>query len=68
VDTIPKMLTVKEASTVSRLAKSTIYKLLDEGILHRLRLPGCNKVLIAEEELKRYIQEGIQAGLSPMSA
>jgi excisionase family DNA binding protein len=58
-----KLLTVKEASTATTLSKSKIYQLLDQKILRRVRLPGCAKVLIAEAELKRYVNEGVQAGV-----
>lgn len=57
-----RLLTVREACSVTRLSKSMLYRLLADGILHRVRLPGCNKVLIATDELQRYIDEGIQAG------
>lgn len=59
---IESLLTVKEACAATRLSKSKIYQLLDQGLLHRVRLPGCAKVLIAESELRRYIGTGIAAG------
>ena len=58
-----KLMTVKEACAATRLSKSKIYQLLEQKILHRVRLPGCTKVLIAEAELKRYVQEGLQASV-----
>lgn len=57
-----KLFPVKEAAAATSLSKSMIYKLLDEGVLHRVRLPGCSKVLISEDELRRYIAAGIAAG------
>lgn len=62
MESLERLLTVKETSTATRLSKSMVYKLLDEGTLRRVRLPGCAKVLIAEKEVRRYIEEGIQAG------
>jgi len=59
--------TVKEAATITRLSKSKIYQLLDQGVLRRVRLPACAKVLISEEELQRYIREGIEAGCASVS-
>lgn len=59
---LKSLLTVREASAVTRLSKSKIYQLIDLGILHRVRLPGCSKVLIAQDELERYINEGVTAG------
>ena len=56
-----KLLTVKEASAATRLSKSKIYQLLEQGILRRVRLPACAKVLISQAELQRYISEGLQA-------
>jgi excisionase family DNA binding protein len=56
-----KLLTVKEASAATSLSKSKIYQLLYEKLLRRVRLPGCAKVLIAQSELQRYINEGLQA-------
>lgn len=67
-ETLPKLLTVREAAELSRLSKSKIYQLFDQGVLRRLRLPSCNKVLICEEELKQYIKAGIDAGLAAVSA
>lgn len=58
---LENLLTVKEASAVTRLSKSKIYQLLYDGILRRVRLPSCNKVLISESELRRYIDEGMKA-------
>ncbi|HEY7308243.1 MAG TPA: helix-turn-helix domain-containing protein [Gemmataceae bacterium] len=63
-----KLLTVREVCDATRLSKSMVYKLLDQGTLHRVRLPGCVKVLIAEAELKRYVGEGMKAGTVPVSA
>ena len=57
-----KLLTVKEASAATRLSKSTVYQLLYKGIIRRVRLPHCNKVLIQEAELLRYVNEGLAAG------
>ncbi len=59
--------TVKEAATITRLSKSKIYQLLEQNILRRVRLPGCAKVLISEDELRRYIREGIEAGCTSVS-
>jgi excisionase family DNA binding protein len=68
METMPKLLTVREAAELSRLSKSKIYQLFDQGVLRRLRLPGCAKVLLCEDELRRYIRHGIQAGLATASA
>lgn len=57
-----KLMTVREVCDATRLSKSMVYKLLDQGILHRVRLPGCTKVLIAQDELRRYVGSGIAAG------
>lgn len=57
-----KLLTVKEACAATRLSKSMLYKLLEQGQLHRVRLPGCSKVLIAEGALRRFVEAGIAAG------
>ncbi len=57
-----KLLTVKEAAAATRLSKSKIYQLLDQGILHRVRLPGCIKVLISETEIRKFIEDGVKAG------
>jgi len=59
-----RLLTVKEASAATRLSKSKIYQLLERGILRRVRLPACAKVLIAESELRRYVEDGIKATVS----
>jgi excisionase family DNA binding protein len=63
-----KLMTIREVSEVTRLSKSMVHKLLDQSILHRVRLPGCTKVLIAEDELRRYVSEGLKAGAAPLSA
>jgi excisionase family DNA binding protein len=62
-----KLMTVREVCDATRLSKSMVYKLLEQGTLHRVRLPGCVKVLIAESELKRYVSEGVAAGVSASS-
>ena len=62
-----KLLTVREVCDATRLSKSMVYKLLEQGLLHRVRLPGCAKVLIGEEELRRYIAAGLKAGAVPFS-
>lgn len=63
-----KLLTIREVSEATRLSKAMVYKLIDQGILHRVRLPGCVKVLIAEDEIRRYITEGVKAGAAPTHA
>lgn len=60
--------TVKEAAAITCLSKSKVYQLIEQGILRRVRLPGCAKVLISEDELRRYIREGIEAGCASTSA
>jgi excisionase family DNA binding protein len=63
-----RLLTVREVCKTTRLGKSTIYKLLEQGVLRRVRLPGCSKVLIAEAEVRRYINDGVSAGCTPAIA
>lgn len=57
-----RLMTVREVCEATRLSKSMVYRLIEQGILHRVRLPGCVKVLIAEAELRRYVGEGVKAG------
>jgi excisionase family DNA binding protein len=57
------LITVKEACALNRLSKSKIYQLLEQKVLRRVRLRSCNKVLLAESELRRYIEEGMQASV-----
>jgi excisionase family DNA binding protein len=59
---LKKLVTVPEASAATWLSKSMIYKLVYTKVLQRVRLPGCNKLLIAESDVQRYIDEGVKAG------
>ncbi|MHB1422129.1 MAG: helix-turn-helix domain-containing protein [Gemmataceae bacterium] len=68
MENIGKLLTVKEAATMTSLSKSMVYKLLDERVLRRVRLPGCSKVLISEAELRRFVEAGVRAGCELASA
>jgi excisionase family DNA binding protein len=56
-----QLLVVKEVSQLTRLSKSMIYKLINEGILRRVKLPGCSKVLIDASEVQQYIEKGVKA-------
>lgn len=68
MENVTRLLTVKEASDATRLCKSKIYDLIYKGVLRRVRLPNCSKVLIAEDELRRYITKGFEAGCVPANA
>jgi excisionase family DNA binding protein len=43
---------ITEACAVTRLAKSTVYKLVAE---HRLRTLGCGKILITRDSLRSFL-------------
>ena len=60
--------TVKEACAATRLSKTKLYELISKGLLRRVQLPGCKKVLIAHEELERFVDAGVQAGAVPACA
>jgi excisionase family DNA binding protein len=54
-----QLLVVKEVCEVTRLSKSKVYQLLADGVLHRVRFPGCTKVLISAAEVQRVIDAAI---------
>jgi excisionase family DNA binding protein len=63
-----QFVTVGEAAKLAHLGKSTVYHLIHRGVLRRLRLPGCGRVLIPRAELERFIAEGVLAGaIAPSS-
>jgi len=53
----PKM-TVRDVMAVTRLSRSKIYQLKDQGVLPSLKLPGCTKVLFDPADVRRYVEAG----------
>jgi len=54
VNNIPEILTVKEATHVSRLCRTTIWKAIKQGKLKKCANTGI-RVLIAHDELRRFL-------------
>jgi excisionase family DNA binding protein len=53
----PRM-TVRDVMAVTRLSRSKVYQLKDQGLLPALRLPGCHKVLFDPDTVRRYLASG----------
>jgi excisionase family DNA binding protein len=49
---------VSEASLVTRVGVSKLYDLIGSGVLPAIRLPSCNKILIAREDLRNFLAAG----------
>jgi excisionase family DNA binding protein len=52
------LMTVKEVMALTRLSRSKIYQLKDQGILPAVKLAGCAKVLFAPDMVRYYLEAG----------
>jgi excisionase family DNA binding protein len=50
--------TVPEVKAVTRLSRSKIYELIEKKILRAVRLPGVDRVLVAQEDLEAFLEAG----------
>jgi excisionase family DNA binding protein len=55
-----QLMTLKEVMAITRLGKSTLYRLKDEGVLPAVKLPGLSKVVFHPEDVRRFIDSGRQ--------
>jgi excisionase family DNA binding protein len=54
-----RALSIKEAANAAGISRSTVYRLINEGDLHPLRIG--NRVLISRDELDRFLDAGASA-------
>jgi excisionase family DNA binding protein len=49
-------MTVRDVMAVTRLSRSKVYQLKDQGLLPALKPSGCNKVLFDPADVRRYLE------------
>jgi excisionase family DNA binding protein len=54
-----RWLTVVEICAITPFSKSMVYKLLYDGVLHRVRFKGTSKVLVSADEVQKYIADAL---------
>jgi excisionase family DNA binding protein len=53
-------MTLKEVMEITRISKSKLYVLKDQGILPSVKLPGVSKVLFHRVDVQKFIEAGRQ--------
>ncbi len=53
----PKMLTPAEACKFLGIGRTTMYKLIHEGAVPAIKLPGCRKLFLSVDGLKQMIND-----------
>jgi excisionase family DNA binding protein len=55
---IEPLLTVKDVVAITRLSKAKVYQLIDQGFLPCVRPPGCDRLLVAPQDLRQFLDRG----------
>jgi excisionase family DNA binding protein len=48
------------------LSRSTVYSLLQRGLLRSIKVPGCRRVLIEADDLRLFLEGGKSRGAEPL--
>jgi len=50
-----RLLDVNDIIAITRLSRSKVYDLVRKGILSRIQLPDCDRILVRPEDLRTFL-------------